>query len=227
METKILTTPQKNGQKYSYRQNRLNIFSPPEWDRFFLTLKNNQKPIFETLLQTGARIMEALNIQVRDFDFENNTLKINTVKQRACYSNGRKREIRISTQYARKIKSFIEWEKLGHEDYPFLIGVELPWNYSSLPNPEKKKYYEVRKVSLSALFKRKLKKAGIDEKKYSLHNIRKTSESWLCFLNINHLIILQRFGHNQSTALNHYISKDIPDEKYKYKARALLGDLYS
>lgn len=224
MEQVMLTATKKNGQKYNYRQNQLNIFTPKEWNQFYPFLKDIQQPMFDTLLQTGTRIMEAINIQVKDFNFEDKTLKINTVKQRTRYSDGRKREIKLSTQYCDKMKKFVQ--ELKAEDYIFLRGVELPWNYSTLPNKEKKKYYEVRKVAWSAMFKRKLRKAGINENKFSLHNIRKTSESWLCFLNINHLIILKRFGHNESTALKHYISNDIPSEKYKYEARLLLGDLY-
>ena len=72
-----------------------------------------------------------------------------------------------------------------------------------------------------------MKKTGIpDWYNFSLHSVRKTFESWLCYFNINSLIICKHLGHDHVTAYKHYVQSDVYDSLYKFKARQILGDLY-
>jgi len=47
----------KNGVCYPIRLSRNRIFSPQEWDKFFFSLKEKQQPIFDCLINTGARLV--------------------------------------------------------------------------------------------------------------------------------------------------------------------------
>jgi len=51
-------------------------------------------------------------------------------------------------------------------------------------------------------------------------------EYYLNLLGNNHLLILMHLGHDQSTAVKHYLTTDIYDSQYKFRARKILGDLY-
>ena len=47
------------------------------------TIKNEKQPIFDILINTGARIEEALNIKPEDFDWERNNLTLRVTKIKA------------------------------------------------------------------------------------------------------------------------------------------------
>lgn len=192
-----------NGIKYSVRNNRNRVFYPDEWNRFYNSLKEDKKPLFYTLLSTGARINEVLNIKKRDIDLINGTVNLRVIKKRTNFSDGGQRTIPLSTEYLKFLNKYIKY--LDEEDLLFRIT----------------------KPGVSQMFKRTLGKASLPEEEFSLHNIRKTLETWLCSLNIGLPIILKHFGHNQSTALNHYIQMDLFNIQDKIKMRIIIGDLYS
>ncbi len=199
----ILVGVMRDGRKYSVRKSRNRIFTPKEWSNFFKSLKEKNKPIFDCLINTGGRINEVTNIEKKDIDFENKVITLRRVKKRNPYADGKKRKLRISTQYRDRLRK-----------YCINIG-------------EEESIFKMCNASVNSLMKRKLKKIGIkDWYNFSPHNIRKTFECWLNFLGSNYLLILLHMGHNESTALNHYLSTDIYDENYKFKARIILGDLY-
>jgi integrase len=194
----------RNGVKYTIRKDRSRVFFPEEWNSFYNYLRENQKPIFNSLINTGARINEIINIEKRDFDFKKGTLKIRCVKKKSNYSDGKIRIIPISTDYCVYMQEFTK--NLKQNDRCFCFT----------------------KTSVSQLFKRKLEKSGINNfNDFSLHNIRKTTETWLACLNVNLPIILKHFGHNKSTALNHYINIDFFSINDKYLMRKIIGDLYN
>ena len=200
----IKTIIKSNGQTYSIRISRERIFSPKEWNLFLINVKKEKRLIFEFLLNTGARISEAINVKKEDINFKESYLTLKVVKKRTPYSDGDERKIKISSQLLKKLK--VECNKIKAGE----------------------KLFNVSKTSVSQLMKRAMKKSKIEDYwNFSLHNIRKTSESWLVFLNVNSLIVLKRLGHNQSTALKHYIQPEIYDNKYRWGARLLLGDLYA
>jgi integrase len=190
-----------DGKTYSIRNDRSRIFSPYEWNKFYFSLKDYQKPIFDCLINTGARISEVLGIKKYDINFENNTITLRNIKKRTDYSDGKVRIIPISSQYSERLKKY----------------------YKSL-NSER--LFEITSQGVSQMLKRKLKRIGLNDYEFSLHNIRKTTECWLNFLGCNYLLILLHFGHSGSTAVQHYLKIDSFSAKYKFDARQILGDLY-
>ncbi len=204
IKMKIKTIIKKNGIKYSVRENRDRIFTPNEWIKFYNSLKESQKPLFSSFINTGARINELINIEKRDFDFNKRTLLLRVVKKRNPYSTGKQRLLPLSTEYSNYMKKITKDMK------------------------DNQRIFKISKTSISQLFKRRLKKAGIKNyNDFSPHNIRKTLETWLTSLSIGTPVILKHFGHNFSTALEHYIQIDNLSIEDKFKIRKkIIGDLY-
>ena len=215
----------KDGKSYSVRDDRSRIFTPDEWNRFFNSLKENQKPLFDCLIQSGARISEVLSLKKRNINFKEKMITFEVVKGKGSFSDGNKRTIKISTQYLKRLEKYCE--NLTFENYLFIDNKKLPKDYFHWDNSKRKKYYKIKSNAPFRLMKRKLIKAGIkDWYNFSLHNIRKSSECWLNYLGNNHLILLKHFGHDKCTALKHYINSDTYNHNYKFKARLIMGDLY-
>lgn len=200
---KVITS---DGREYTVRLSRERIFSPEEWNKFYNQLRKKHQPVFDCLINTGARISEVLGIKKKDIDFNAGVITLNNIKRRKSqYSQGKSRIIKISTEYTKKLALYA---------LPFGPDDEIFSNKTS-------------KVSLHQVMKRALKKSGIsDWENFSLHNIRKTTECWLNYLGSNHLILLKHFGHNEATALKHYINVDTYSSTDKFQARLILGDLY-
>lgn len=207
LKNNMLTITKKNGQIYHMRENLHRIFTPDEWNKFYNTLRENQKPVFDCLINTGARISEMLGIRKKDISFEKKILTLINIKKRTFFSDGKVRNIKISSQYCERLKIYCE--KFSNDDLIFSKG-----------------NIRFDKVRIAQLFRRKLKGCIKDYREFSLHNIRKTTECWLNYLNNNYLMLLKHMGHNQSTALKFYLNTDVYDSNYKFKARQILGDLY-
>jgi len=209
-EKEVKTIYQKNGRTYSVRISRSRIFNPQEWNKFYSALREYNKPLFDCLINTGGRISEILNLKKKDFDPKNNTLNLRITKSRNPFSTGNPRLIKISSQYSKRLEKYLQYKEL--EDYLF---------------PGKKNNKHLSPQTVNQLLKRKLKEIGIvDWYNFSVHNIRKTTECWLNFLGKNHLILLKHFGHNEATALKHYLTTETYDSNYKFKCRQIMGDLY-
>ena len=196
-----------NGVKYSVRTDRSAYFFPDKWELFLNTIKDEKKDIFDTLINTGSRIEEALNIKPEDFDWERNnlTLKVTKTKATKGESVGRKRTFNISSQFARKMRKYI--------------------NDNKIPNGQV--LFPVTKQAVSQMFKRGLQRAEFtDWQQFSLHNIRKTHGNWLKALEIPSDEICLRLGHDHNTYLRHYGSASIFDRKDKLLMIKILGDVY-
>jgi len=194
-EFKIVKT--KSGKDYTIRSNRDRFFYPEEWEKFFDVLKPMQKFTFNFLINTGARINEARNVQPFDIDLERKriVLRITKVKAKKKEKNPRPRIIPISTQFAKYLKN-----KSG----------------KILSTP-----------AANIALKKALIKSGVkDWKMFSIHNIRKTLETWLMALDIDGLKITAHMGHSLVTAAGHYISPDVFSWEEKSKMRMIIGDLY-
>jgi integrase len=201
--TNTIYIKKSDGKLYSMRIDRNRIFTPDEWAAFYNTLSKKLKPLFLCLINTGARINEVINIKKKDIDFKESLLTLKVTKKRTPYSTGNPRTFKISTQYCNQLKEYTK--NLTEEDKLFKVGRQAAWRS----------------------MQRNLKKANIKNyKDFSLHNIRKTTECWLNFLGSNYLLILKHMGHDQTTSLNHYLTTDIYNSNYKFKARQILGDLY-
>jgi integrase len=196
-----------DGKKYTVRDDRSAYFFPERWIKFFETIKEEKRPIFDALISTGGRIEEILNIKPEDFDWERNNLILKVTKTKATKGEtvGRKRTFSISSQFARRMRKYIN-------DNHILTGQVL---------------FPVSKQAVSQLFKRGLVKAEFkDWQQFSLHNIRKTHGNWLKALEISSDEICLRLGHDHNTYLRHYGSASIFDRKDKLLMIKILGDVY-
>lgn len=196
-----------NGVKYSVREDRSRFFFPEEWERFIRKVRINKRLIFETLIQTGARIEEALNLQPRDFDWTRNnlTLRVTKIKARKKEKVGKARTLPVSSQYIRKVRAYINKNNTLDKDYLFPTD----------------------KNAVYKMMKRVLRRAEIkDDWNFSLHNIRKTHGNWLKALEVPAEEICTRLGHDFNTYLKHYGSPNIFDRKDKVLMIKILGDVY-
>lgn len=196
-----------NGRSYSIRANRDRFFFPDEWKKFFDQAKKKQKFSFGFLINTGARINEARNVKVSDIDLERKRiiLRVTKIKAKKKETRPRPRIIPISTQYAKYLKKYIRESKLSSDDY---LGI--------LSTP-----------AANIGMKKALKNAGIEDYyMFSIHNIRKTLETWFVALEVDGLKITAHIGHSMQTAASHYISADVFSWEEKSSMREIIGDLY-
>lgn len=196
-----------DGTKYSVRDDRSRYFFPEEWIRFFDAIKQEKQPIYDCLINTGARIEEALNIKPKDFDWDRNNLTLRVTKMKAAKGErvGKPRTFVISSQFVRRMRKYINDKKLGDEDFLF----------------------QITKQAVYQLLRRTLKKIEIkDWYNFSLHNIRKTHGNWLKTMEIPAEEICLRLGHDFNTYLKHYGSASIFDRKDKILIIKILGDVY-
>jgi len=196
-----------DGKRYSVREDRSRFFFPEEWESFMKVTKKEKQMLFETLIQTGARIEEALNIKPKDFDWDRNnlTLRVTKIKAKKGEKVGKPRTFPVSSQFTRKARAYINENKIGEEDLLFKTTKQAAWQ----------------------LMRRSLIKGGIsDYWNFGLHNIRKTHGNWLKALEMNAEEICLRLGHDYNTYLKHYGSPNIFDRKDKLIMVRILGDLY-
>ena len=196
-----------DGTKYSVRDDRSRFFFPNEWNNFIEQIKEEKRMLFETLIQTGARIEESLNIKPRDFDWTRNnlTLRVTKIKARKDERIGKARTLPVSSQFIRKIRAYINKNKIGDDELLFKVSKQAAWQ----------------------MLRRTLQKAQIkDFWNFGLHNIRKTHGNWLKALEVSSDEICLRLGHDHNTYLKHYGSPNIFDRKDKLLMIKILGDVY-
>jgi len=196
----------KDGTKYSVRDDRSRFFFPNEWLSFIEQVKPESKILYETLINTGARIEEALNIKPRDFDWDRNnlTLRVTKIKARKGETLGRKRTLTVSSQFTRRVKGYINRNNIKEDDLLFPTSKQAVWQ----------------------MMRRKLKGVVKDDWNFGLHNIRKTHGNWLKALEVPAEEICLRLGHDFNTYLKHYGSPNIFDRKDKLLMIKILGDVY-
>jgi len=204
----VLAGTRKDGTLYSVRNNRDRFFYPNEWMKFYdVGLKDSQKMTFDFLINTGARINEAINVKVEDVDIQNKRIILRVTKVKAAKKEKapRPRPISISTQFARRLNKHIKDNKLQESDKLGLLTAS----------------------AANTAMKNALQVAGIkDWYMFSLHNLRKTHGNWLKSLGIEIGEICSRLGHDMNTFLKAYVSSDIFTYKDKQEMRLVLGDLY-
>ena len=200
--TKIIKA---NGEEYTIRNNRHRYFFPDEWIAFYDALKPRQKITFNFLINTGARINEARMIQVSDIDFDRNSIVLRWTKGRMTDGSRKMRVLSISSQFSKWIKGVVKEYNLKAEDY-----------FPILSTP-----------AANICMKKTLQKVGIkDWSMFSIHNVRKTLETWLISLDIDSLKIIKHFGHTMTVAAKFYVSSDTFNYADKQIIRQVIGDLY-
>jgi len=200
-----------NGKRYTIRNNRQRFFFPDEWNAFYDCLKESQKPTFEFLINTGARIMEIQNIKISDCDFERGNVVLRVTK-RIINRPGKQKEgtrtiriLSVSTKFCRYLQKIIRKNNLKQDDF-----------FPILSTP-----------AANIAMKKALQKAGIEDyDMFSLHNCRKTLECWLMALGIDSFKMVKHFGHSINVALKHYLSPDIFNNEDKIMMRQIIGDLF-
>ncbi len=197
----------KDWRGYSVRTHRDRFFYPDEWGNFFDCLKTRQKFTFRFLINTGSRINEARNVRVEDIDIERKRmiLRITKVKSKKGEKHPRPRTIPLSTEFTKYLKSYIKKHELKNPDYLDILSTPAS----------------------NIGMKKALKESGIkDWYMFSVHNVRKTLETWLMALNVDGLKIIAHIGHSMAVAAKNYISADVFSWEEKKQIRMIIGDLY-
>jgi len=196
-----------DGRKYSVRDNRDRYFFPEEWIKFFNEIKKEKQPVFDMLINTGARIDEALNTKPEHFDFDRKTLTLYVTKVKARKNErvGKPRTFKISTEFSNRMKRYIRETKIEEGELLF----------------------KITQTAVYKMLRRKLSKAEFkDAWNFGLHNIRKTHGNYLKAMEVPAEEICLRLGHDYNTYLKHYGSATIFDRKDKVLMIKILGDLY-
>lgn len=197
----------KDGKSYSVRDDRSRYFWPEEWVKFYNALTEKKQPVFDALINTGARIKEILNVKPKDFDWERNNLTLRVTKMKASKGEriGKPRTFQISSQFGRRMKKYINLNKINDDTVLF----------------------KVTQQAVYQLLRRKLVEIKIkDPYNFSLHNIRKTHGNYLKALEIDSGEICYRLGHDLNTFIKHYGSANVFDRKDKVGMIKILGDVY-
>jgi len=197
----------KDGTKYSVRDDRSRYFFPEEWFKFIGAVRENRRQIFDVLINTGARIEEALNIKPKNFDWERNNLTLRVTKMKSVKGErvGKPRTFVISSQFARRMRKYISENKISDDE----------------------RIFKITKQAVYQMLRRILKKIEMkDWYNFSLHNIRKTHGNYLKALGIDSGEICYRLGHDLNTFIKHYGSANIFDRKDKTSMIKILGDVY-
>ena len=193
---------------YTVRNNRSRYLFPDEYmaiEDVPEVAKHKRLLLYRFLINTGARINEIRHVQVQDIDFERNSIILRKTKVRNKDGSYRPRILPISTKFCKYLKKVIKDQNL-------------------MPND----YFPVMNISgAHQSLKRSLQRAGIpDWKMISIHNLRKTLETWLIALGIDSMKITQHFGHSYNVAIKHYVSPDTFTWEEKKQIREIIGGLY-
>ena len=195
----------KDGTKYTVRENRHRFMFPDEWMAFFDSLKTKQKITFNFLINTGARINEVRNICVSDVDTDRNSIVMRWTKGRNADGTRKMRVLSVSSQFIKWVRGVVKDLDLKPED-------KFPILSTSAAN-----------IAL----KKTLKEIEIpDWTMFSVHNVRKTLETWLISLDIDSMKVSKHFGHTIAVASKFYVSSDTFNYEDKKKIREIIGDLY-
>lgn len=207
----VSSITRKNGLGYTIRANRGRFFFPDEWQAFYDALKDSQKPTFNFLINTGARIMEVQHIKVSDVDFDRGNIVLRVTKRIVNRPGVQKtgvakiRVLTVSTEFTKYLKRLIAAYHLNDDDYFPILTTS----------------------SANIAMKKALIKCGIkDYAMFSVHNVRKTIETWLLALGIDNFTIVKHFGHSMNVALRHYVSSDVFTYEDKENMRMVIGDLF-
>lgn len=203
---------QSNGRRYTVRDFRHRFFYPQEWLDFLEQVNPKKKPIYDVLINTGARINEALHIRPKDFDWDRNnlTLMFTKTKAKKGEKTGRPRTFKISSQFIKRMRKCIKDNKVKEDEFIFKISQKAVY----------------------LMFKRAMNKTNIkDTYNFSLHNIRKTHGNYLRALmkfnrDVTESEICLRLGHDMNTFLKHYGSSNIFNHEDIQLMVIILGDLY-
>lgn len=227
----LLVGETSDGRRYSVRTDRRRYFFPDEWNDFIKNVKDKDKRfLYITLLHTGARIMEALNLKYKNIDIDRGAITLEVTKQRKAKKDfqvlGKSRNFFVAENYIKEYKSFIRGRTIDPEAYIFLNNEALPDNYDELDNRKKKKYFSNKAYLAYVAMRKALEDAGIkDWYNFSLHNIRKTYGMWMRTFNNDFGDLCYRMGHDMNTFMSHYGSSLIFTDEERRKIQDIMGNV--
>jgi len=215
-----------NGQKYSVRVDMNRYFYPHEWIKFYDSLNENNKLLFQFLICTGARIEEALCFSKEGLiDDERKSIRLYVTKRKARVEGermGKVRTFEISTNLYNKLKT-------APSTYNFIFikpESEIQMNTTE-GRLLLKKYTKLKSSAAYMNLRNNLKYINItDYYNFGLHSIRKTHGMWLKTLDIDIVEICKRLGHDYETYLKHYGSPSLFQPSDKILMIKILGDIY-
>lgn len=213
-----------NGVKCAVRDYRNRYFFPSEWNDFLAQIRPSKRFLFRMLINTGARIEEALCIKPAHIRWDRNylTLYVTKIKAKKGETKPIPRDIIFSSEFGRRLKKYIAVKKIKDDEYIFLDNTRKYPTRTAL-----KKQTKLKAVTASRMMKLALEKSGIRNPwEFSLHNIRKTHGMWLKCMDVKFEEICKRLGHDANTYLKHYGSADIFNRQDKQMIIRILGDVY-
>lgn len=178
--------------------NKKRFLYPNEFEEMIDLCNPNQEFTFLILINTGARINEARNIEKTDLDSERNNVLLRITKIRA--KKGEKRPT------------------------PRIISVSSKFFKYLNKNIEKRKFLSTNASDVA--IKKLLTKIGIkNPEEISVHNLRKTFGTWMLALGCDGFKIAQHLGHTPNELSKDYATNDVFNSKDKQIMREILGDL--
>lgn len=194
--------------RYYSKEDKKAIFFPQDWEKFWNTLKEKQKPYFAISIATGGRIEEIRNVTPSDINHERNHLKFRWTKKKVGDGNNKRSEgrtIKVSKDFCQWIKRYERRNK---------IGTKQTFKIPSTPG-------------INKLIKTKAKEIGMENwKDLSSHNIRKTHGNWLKAIGVDWAEISVRLGHDPSVMTRYYLSPNLFNDEDCKLIKKILGDIY-
>lgn len=127
------------GNSKNYYEDEIKYLKESEVLKLLSGINNEfHKLLFSFLFETGARINEALQVKLNDFDLYNSTVKIHTLKQR---SNKIVRILKLSDSLLKMVLLYEKSKCLSSSDYLFVKKSENKHITAQAVNKLCKKYF--------------------------------------------------------------------------------------
>ena len=193
---KLIT--KRNGVKYSIRDNRNRIFNPNEWNKFYFSLKESKKPVFDCLINTGARINEARGIRPEHLSNQRKSVILSNTKIRAKLGEKvpQPRIIAVSDGFYRYLHANVSRNRVLSTN-AFNLAIKEACGNAKINDPEQ----------------------------FSSHKFRKTFGTWMLALGVDGFKLAQHLGHTPAELARDYATNDIFSHKDKQIMRSILGNL--
>ncbi len=188
------------------KTNDLKYFTATEVKNLIIrTERSNYKYIYQVLFETGGRIEEIRDVRFRDLDFENNRMRIKTLKQKELLY----RSIPISAELKASLLQYKLLNQLSNDDYIIAKKVGMqPLTRSGITAQLKKdclKYLDLKN-------------------NINVHRFRHSRAIFLLNNKVN-LVLLQKFlGH--SDIKNTLIYLKYADEHYDSAIQTANNNFY-
>ncbi|MCT4619869.1 MAG: tyrosine-type recombinase/integrase [Marinisporobacter sp.] len=163
------------------------LINAPEKHARFEEHKLRDKVLLELLIFTGARRSEVLNMDWDDVDFGKKTIKIRKTK------NKKQRLVPLVEPLTSHLWNYLQ--------------TRMPLSNRAIIISDKGNRMSVS--NMQTLFKRYLKKCGLDKKNYTIHKCRHSYASLLCQSGVDIVSIKELLGHEDLNSTKIYTHTNI------------------